>query len=73
MSDRSPSADDIREAWILWSAWKRLPAKGREAAGEEFDRWKELIALDMFSSGFNAHARISNGNYTEVPITEEQP
>lgn len=70
MNDHLPSADDIREAWIAWSAGERVPTKGREQSGNEFDLWKFEYSAEQYSSGFVAAQRICEGDFVEIPIDE---
>lgn len=70
MNDRMPTTDDIREAWVVWSAWKRVPTKGRKAAEREFEQWRLNEAGKEYSSGFNDYMRIVHGDLLDKHIDE---
>lgn len=54
-----PGYEEFKEAWVQYSAWKRVPTCGRAKASEEFEEWYEekrqehgAIAIEAWEAEF---------------------
>ena len=55
--DYAPTVEQVRDGWVVFSNWKRIPTSGRIQAEQEFERFiaevERLAAEKAWDEGWN--------------------
>jgi hypothetical protein len=54
MSKLTTLTEQIRDGWVVFSNWKRVPTCGRVQAENDFDAWLTAVKAAAWAEGFDA-------------------
>jgi hypothetical protein len=59
MSEYTPTMEQIRYGWAVFSNWKRVPTCGRVQAEKDFDDWLKAHDAEVRNATLEEAARIA--------------